>query len=249
MRYMVLSDIHSNIDALDAVLDDAGSAATGGVIVLGDLVGYGAEPDLVVRRIRVLPALTVVRGNHDKVVAGIDSAEEFSPLARSSVELTRQRLSAEALEYLAGLPKGPIVVDAAIEICHGAPCNEDWYLHAQADVLEALSAASRPVLLFGHTHLPFAAARTEDARLEVLLADGGGTGTRIHLGDGRRCAINPGSVGQPRDGDPRAAYGVFDTATMTMEFRRVSYAVERARDRIIAAGFPTRLGLRLMSGT
>lgn len=247
MRYLVLSDIHSNIDALEAVLEDAARVPADATLVLGDLVGYGAEPELVVARIRALNPLVVVRGNHDKVIAGVDSEEGFNPLARMSVELTRQAMSKESLDYLAALPKGPIVVEPGVEVCHGAPYDEDWYLHHELDVLEALEVSRCAVCLFGHTHLPFAAAKDARGNLDVLVA-GDSAGSELALGDGRRYVVNPGSIGQPRDGDPRAAYGLLDAQTMRWEFRRVAYPVERARDRIFAAGFPRQLGLRLMTG-
>jgi predicted phosphodiesterase len=246
VRYLLLSDIHANIDALDAVLDDAKDARTDGVLVLGDLVGYGAEPELVVEKVRALAPIAIVRGNHDKVVAGVASDDGFNPLAKNSVELTRRALSRESLDYLAALPQGPIAVDQVVEICHGSPFDEDWYIHQEMDVVEALANSHRPVCLFGHTHVPFAAADT-DGELDILLS-GDGDGKEIAVGGGRRYVVNPGSVGQPRDGDPRAAYGVVDTETMTVAIRRVVYPVERARDRIFAAGFPRALGERLMVG-
>ena len=247
MRYLLLSDIHSNIDALDAVLDDARGVATDGVLVLGDLVGYGAEPELVVEKVRALAPLAIVRGNHDKVVAGVASDDGFNPLAKTSAELTRRALSRESLDYLAALPQGPLEVDAVVEICHGSPFDEDWYLHQQMDVIEALATSRRPVCLFGHTHVPFVAASETEGELDILLA-GDGDGREISVGGGRHYVVNPGSVGQPRDGDPRAAYGVVDTEAMTITLRRVAYPVERARDRILAAGFPRPLGQRLMVG-
>ena len=247
MRYLVLSDIHSNIDALDAVLDDARTVPTDAVLVLGDLVGYGAEPEMAVARVRALAPVAIVRGNHDKVVAGIDDDDGFNPLARRSVALTRAALSEGSLAYLAALPQGPLIVDPFVEICHGAPFDEDAYLHDEFDVLEALSASRRQACLFGHTHVPFAAALEADGDACVLLA-GGGDRKDIAFSDGRQYVFNPGSVGQPRDGDPRAAYGILDTAARQMMFRRVVYPVEFARDRILAAGFPRRLAERLMVG-
>jgi predicted phosphodiesterase len=247
VRYLVLSDIHSNIDALDAVLDDARTVPTDAVLVLGDLVGYGAEPELVIARVRELAPLAIVRGNHDKVVAGIDGDDGFNPLARRSVGLTRAALSQESIEYLAGLPQGPCIVDSLVEICHGSPYDEDWYLHLELDVLKALATVRRAVCLFGHTHVPFAATRGGNEELEILLA-GSGTRDEVTFSADRRYMVNPGSIGQPRDGDPRAAYGVLDTEMLTMAFRRVAYPVERARDRILAAGFPRPLAQRLMVG-
>jgi predicted phosphodiesterase len=247
VRYVVLSDIHSNIDALDAVLEDARRSPADATLVLGDLVGYGAEPEQVISKVRALNPLAIVRGNHDKVVAGVDSVEGFNPLARMAVTLTRQALSQESLDYLAALPKGPLVVAPGLEICHGSPYDEDWYLHHELDVLEALEQSECAICLFGHTHLPFAATVGARGGLDVLVA-GDNAGSELNLGDGRRYVVNPGSIGQPRDGDPRAAYGVLDTQAMRWEFRRVAYPVERARDRIFAAGFPRQLGLRLMRG-
>ena len=177
----------------------------------------------------------------------VDSDDGFNPLAKSSVDLTRRALSEASLSYLAALPQGPILVDPTVEICHGSPFDEDTYVHQEMDVLEALAASQRPVCLFGHTHVPFAATGEVDGELEILLA-GDGKGNEIPLEGGRRYVVNPGSVGQPRDGDPRAAYGVVDTGTLTIAIRRVAYPVERARDRIIAAGFPRQLGQRLLVG-
>ena len=247
MRYLILSDIHSNIDALDAVLADARDLAADSVLVLGDLVGYGADPELVVQKVRDLAPLAIVRGNHDKVVAGVESDDGFNPLAKTSAALTRRMLSQASLDYLAALPKGPIQVDATIEICHGSPFDEDWYIHQEMDVVEAVAASERPVCLFGHTHITYAARSMGDGEVEMLLA-GARPGREISVGGIRRYVVNPGSVGQPRDGDPRAAYAIVDTESLTVTFRRVAYPVERARDRIFAAGFPRALGQRLMVG-
>ncbi len=247
MRYLILSDIHSNIDALDAVLDAAREVPTDGILVLGDLVGYGAEPELVVERIRALNPVAIVRGNHDKVVAGVESDDGFNPLAKISAALTRRALTQASLDYLVALPKGPLQVDTVVEVCHGSPFDEDWYIHQEMDVVEAIAASQRPVCLFGHTHIPLAATSAGEGGAEILLA-GDGDGKEIPIGGDRRYVVNPGSVGQPRDGDPRAAYAVLDTERLTVAFRRMAYPVEQARDRIFAAGFPRALGQRLMVG-
>jgi predicted phosphodiesterase len=247
VRYLVLSDIHSNIDALDAVLEDAGRTPVDAALVLGDLVGYGGAPEQVVGRIRALTPLAIVRGNHDKVVAGLDSDEGFNPAARASARLTRPMLSADALAYLAALPKGPVKVDPVVEICHGAPDDEDAYLFGSADFARALDAAERPVCLFGHTHLPRAAERAA-GRAPRELVPGGDDEVELRMKAGRRYIANPGSVGQPRDGNPHAAYAVVDTEQMVIAFRRVPYPVSRARERVAAAGFPAWLGDRLLAG-
>ena len=159
MRYLVLSDIHANIDALDAVLESVGDGAYDRVIVLGDLVGYGAEPNLVVDRVRELDPVAIVRGNHDKVAAGLASSEGFNPTAQRSAEWTREALTAD----VARLPRrarrrGPPCSTNLVEICHGSPADEDAYIFGELDAADALLAARMPLCLFGHTHLPAAAA-------------------------------------------------------------------------------------------
>jgi predicted phosphodiesterase len=247
VRYLVLSDIHSNIDALDAVLECAGRSSFDRVVVLGDLVGYGAEPNAVVDRIRSLDPVAIIRGNHDKVAAGLDSAGGFNPTAQRSAEWTHDALSPENRAYLAGLPEGPEVLDELVEICHGSPMNEDSYIFGEMDAAEALRAIARPVCLFGHTHLPAAVALDERRNLAVLF-HGGHNEQRVTFETGRRYLVNPGSVGQPRDGDPRAAYALLDRDVNELVIRRVEYPVERARDRILAAGLPKPLGNRLLVG-
>ncbi len=247
MRYLVLSDIHANIDALDAVLEDAGSQSADAVLVLGDLVGYGAEPEMAIDRVRSLAPVAIVRGNHDKVVAGLEGDEGFNPMARRSAAWTRQAISEDSLAYLAALPQGPLAVDPLVEICHGSPYDEDWYISGETDALEALSAASRPVCFFGHTHIPLAAECAASGALRILFT-GTGDRERVALTEAGRYLVNPGSVGQPRDGDPRAAYGILDTEARDIVVRRVAYPVERARDRILATDLPKQLAQRLMLG-
>jgi predicted phosphodiesterase len=247
VRYLVLSDIHANIDALDAVLDAAVPGSYDDMVVLGDLVGYGAEPNLVVARVRALSPAAIVRGNHDKVAAGLESAEGFNPTAQQSATWTRNAISEDTRAYLAALPQGPRVLDDLVEICHGSPVDEDTYIFGELDVAEALSAAHRPVCLFGHTHVPAAAALGVDRSLDVLF-HGARDEQRITFAEDRRYLVNPGSVGQPRDGDPRAAYAILDTAAREIVIRRVAYSVAQARDRILAAGLPKPLAMRLMHG-
>jgi predicted phosphodiesterase len=247
VRYLVLSDLHANIDALDAVLDCARGTAYDGVIVLGDLVGYGAEPNLVVARVRELDPIAIVRGNHDKVAAGKASPEGFNPTAQRAADWTRKALTVESREYLAALPEGPVDLDALIEICHGSPVDEDAYIFGELDAADALLATRMPLCLFGHTHLPAAAALDRRGTMEVLF-HGAREDQRVSFVDDRRYLVNPGSVGQPRDGDPRASYAVLDTAVREVVIRRVEYPAERARDRILAAGLPKALGNRLLIG-
>ncbi|HVD93501.1 MAG TPA: metallophosphoesterase family protein [Vicinamibacterales bacterium] len=245
MRYLVLSDIHANIDAFDTVLEHA-EGRWDRAIVLGDLVGYGAEPNAVVDRVRSLQPAAVIRGNHDKVACGIDDGSEFNYVARLAALWTGRVLTAGNLEYLRALATGPVEIDAVTEICHGAPFDEDHYIFDPGDAQMALDAARHPLCLYGHTHLPAIFKRVED------LFEGappyGDQETVVPLQRGARYLVNVGSIGQPRDGDARAGYGVLDDETRELRLFRVPYAVQKAQQKIIAAGLPASLANRLAVG-
>jgi diadenosine tetraphosphatase ApaH/serine/threonine PP2A family protein phosphatase len=243
MRYLILSDIHANLEALEASLAAAGE--TDAVLVLGDLVGYGADPNAVIDRIRELPSATIIRGNHDKVGAGIESVRSFNHLARHAIEWTAAELTAERRTWLAGLQRGPIVVDDVVEICHGSPFDEDVYIFDELDARRALDASRKPLCLFGHTHLP-AAFRLHDA-FEVMPPPRG-VSWNLSMGTGSRYLVNCGAVGQPRDGNARAAFGVLDTSQQTLSVLRVDYDIAAAQAKIIAAGLPEVLAQRLGVG-
>ncbi len=244
MRCLVLSDVHANIDALDAVLADAARHGDLRVLLLGDLVGYGAEPNAVIERLLSLPIAAAVRGNHDRVASGQDDAESFNEVARVSAAVTARLLTAANRAYLKSLPAGPLAVSPLTEICHGTPSDEDAYVFDEMDAVYALRAATRPLCLFGHTHAPFAARlRAED--LEFVDAS---SGEAIAVAPGARLIVNVGSVGQPRDGDWRAGYGVLDEEAGTITCYRVEYPVERAQARIREAGLPEALARRLAVG-
>ena len=244
MLYLVLSDIHSNIDALEQVLADAARFGESRILLLGDLVGYGAEPNAVIERLRALPVAAAIRGNHDRVACGLGDSVNFNDAARASARATARMLTDENRDYLRGLPRGPLAVDETIEICHGTPFDEDEYIFDEMDAVYALHAASRPVCLFGHTHAPFA-MRLAGEDVDFLDVS---PGARFVLQDGVRYLANVGSVGQPRDGDPRAAYGILDTDARSLTCYRVAYPVERAQQRIREAGLPDALARRLSVG-
>ncbi len=245
MRYLVLSDIHANLDALEAVLAHARDRWDG-VLVLGDLVGYGAEPDAVVDRVRGLNPEAVIRGNHDKAACGIDDGSQFNTVARVAAMWTGEQLSADNLAYLRDLPMGPIEIDALTQICHGAPFDEDHYIFDGSDALLAFDAQARPLCLYGHTHLP-AIFRHVDAHYEGAPPDPDRE-VVLPLQRGAQYLVNVGSVGQPRDGDPRAGYGVLDIDAREVRLYRVPYSVEDAQRKIIAAGLPASLASRLAVG-
>jgi diadenosine tetraphosphatase ApaH/serine/threonine PP2A family protein phosphatase len=244
VRYLVLADVHANIDALEAVLAEAARATYDHVLLLGDLVGYGGEPNAVVDRIRSLSPMTAVRGNHDRVAAGLADTEGFNPLAKDAAEWTLHAVSATNRAFLAAMPLGPLAVDALIEICHGAPFDEDAYVVDSLDALKAMTESRRPVCVYGHTHIPMAMALIgKDFRYEDVEP-----GRALILDPDGRYVINAGSVGQPRDGDPRAAWAVIDTAARCVEFHRTPYDIAAAQERIRRAGLPDSLALRLASG-
>jgi diadenosine tetraphosphatase ApaH/serine/threonine PP2A family protein phosphatase len=244
MRYLILSDIHANIDALDSVLASAPAESWDRVIVLGDLVGYGAEPNAVIDRILGLDPLMVIRGNHDKAACGIDDGSSFNMVARMAAQWTMGTLTATNREYLRALPAGPAAIDDGVENSHGAPFDEDHYIFDSEDASRALDAASRPLCLFGHTHLPVVFLR-DPGRFEGLVPDGD---VEVVLERDVNYLINVGSVGQPRDGDPRAAFGIYNTEGAVLTLRRVAYPVQEAQRRIQNAGLPASLANRLAIG-
>jgi predicted phosphodiesterase len=243
MRYLVLSDLHANLQALDAVLADAATIGYDQVLVLGDLVGYGADPMAVMDRTFALSPVAMIRGNHDKVCAGIETAESFNDVARIAVEWTAGVLDDAHRQALAGLPRGPMTVGPEIEICHGAPFDEDYYVIDESDAEQALSSAGARICLFGHTHVVSLFATMVDPFGPETDREG-----EYRLPPKGPALINVGSVGQPRDHDPRAAYGVLDLDRGTMWLRRVAYDIRGAQDRILQAGLPVRLALRLEQG-
>jgi diadenosine tetraphosphatase ApaH/serine/threonine PP2A family protein phosphatase len=246
MRYLVLTDVHANLEALDACLADARTRAFDRVLVLGDLVGYGADPNAVVERVRALEPLAVVRGNHDKVARGLDQADGFNTAAKRAAQWMLNELTTSNREWLAALPQGPCQVDALVEICHGSPFDEDEYIFDEQDARQALRAATRPLCLFGHTHCPTAFALTADSVKKTT--PGAGPDSHLQLRIGTTYLVNPGSVGQPRDGDPRAAYAMVDTAQRRVEWFRPAYAIEEAQAKVIRAGLPETLANRLALG-
>ena len=246
MRYLVLTDIHANLEALDACLVDARSRGYDKTLVLGDLVGYGADPNTVVERIRSLKPMAIVRGNHDKVASGLEQAEGFNAVAKSAAKWTLDVLQPEYREWLAALPEGPINIDELVEICHGSPFNEDAYIFDELDAVRALKTSSRPLCLFGHTHYPVTFELSADA-FDTLVPTTASI-AELWLKEGAKYLVNPGSVGQPRDGDPRAAYAIVDTRRRCVELLRLTYPVEGAQDKVIRAGLPEVLAQRLAVG-
>ena len=244
MKYLVISDIHANLEALDATLAAAGSFDR--ALVLGDLVGYGADPNAVIDRVRAMPDTVLIRGNHDKVGAGLEDVDGFNHLAKFAIAWTAAALTRDNREWLARLPQGPAIVDEAVQICHGTPFDEDVYVFDDLDALRAIRAARRPLCLFGHTHVP--AVYRLDSNAEFSMIPTARISPFALALDEGQYLINVGAVGQPRDGDARAAFGVYDTETRTMTLLRAPYDVGAAQQKIIAAGLPEVLAQRLALG-
>ncbi len=246
MRYLVLSDIHANSTALEAAL----SAVKGRwerVVCLGDVVGYGPDPNEVIDRVRKMGA-TIIRGNHDKAACGLIDAEEFNPVARLAAAWTHDQLRADNLTFLQQLPQGPIEADG-LALVHGALQDEDEYVFAPAQALDGLLESPSMVTFFGHTHFQ-GGFSFRDNKLEViqLRPEPGASFAALRVESNTRYLLNPGSVGQPRDGDPRAALAIADLNHGVIEFWRVPYDIEAVQQRMKRAGLPEPLILRLAFG-
>jgi diadenosine tetraphosphatase ApaH/serine/threonine PP2A family protein phosphatase len=238
-RILVLTDIHGNKDALDAVLADAGPAER--IWCLGDMVGYGPEPDACLDWVRENCEI-VLSGNHDYAVFDAEITKSFNPNAALAAEWTRTQLSDDEIEYLRSLPSR-LEVDG-VTLSHGSPADPIWtYILTVVDALEAFAAFDGPLCFVGHTHV--AACYTDD---EAIISRLPVVNDEPFIAENARFIINPGSVGQPRDRDPRAAYLWYEPETATMTWKRVPYPIERTQEKILAAGLPERLARRLALG-
>jgi predicted phosphodiesterase len=245
VRYLILSDIHSNREALAAVAELA-QGRYDRALCCGDLVGYGADPNPVVDWVRERCA-AVVRGNHDRACTGSDDLDWFNPTARAAALWTRQALTPGNRAWVSGLAKGPLAVEQ-FELVHGSISDEDEYLLTLGEASSAFAYLDGPLAFFGHTHIqggfhwrrerveviPHVPARCERTLLDIE-RDG-------------QYLVNPGSVGQPRDGDPRAAFAIFDSDAQIVTYWRVPYDFEATKRKILEAGLPPILGNRLKTG-
>jgi predicted phosphodiesterase len=246
----LLSDIHANLEALDACL--AAAPAYDIVVNLGDIVGYGASPNEVTDRSRDLGKI-FVRGNHDKAATGLMDLEDFNPMAATAAIWTRNELTPENLDWLRALPHGPVSLPDSpqVQLVHGSPNDEDEYVVSIGDAMAPLFALSIPLTFFGHTHLQggfFVNGSSADAFRPEYRTVGKAESAALQLKASTCYMVNPGSVGQPRDGDWRAAFALFDTDAQVVHFHRTPYNLKSAQDRIFAAGLPSRLATRLAAG-
>ena len=248
MRALVVSDVHGNLQALQAVLSAAGSFDE--LWNLGDIVGYGANPNEVIETIRALARINV-RGNHDRVSAGLTSSAGFNPVAAEAAAWTLRHLTPENLEWLRAVPQGPIRATERALCAHGSPLNEDHYIVSMRDAWSPLQRMSAEITFFGHTHVQGAFSQQAPEWQEIrplYNSQNEPEEFTIDVPAGSRHLINPGSVGQPRDADWRASFAIYDTAVERVTFHRIPYDVASAQQAIRNARLPERLASRLSTG-
>jgi len=244
VRYLILSDVHASIDALEAVLRSVKRKRFDVIVSLGDLVGYGAAPNQVIESVRRLRGeVRHIRGNHDKVASGVEEGLGFNPVALAAARWTLNRLSEANRRFVAALPQGPIQENGFL-CAHGSPLDEDAYIFAERDAGAVFRSADFDVCFFGHTHVAGCFVYV-DGQAHTLPRE---PRWSLALEPGVRYLINPGAVGQPRDRDPRAAYVIYDSERRMVQWCRVDYPVGRAQERILKAGLPKVLADRLSLG-
>ncbi len=241
MRICVFSDIHGNLTALEAVLQDAGPVDA--YWCLGDLVGYGPDPEACVQRVRQLPNLICLQGNHDAGVVGTLDLDFFNPGAAFSLHWTREHLSPASLDFLRTLPSHLVLPEYRVTLAHGSPRRPlEEYVLTPARARVNFQHFDTPWCFIGHTHLPSAfLLNGQELQIPSQKAS-------LLLLDEVRALLNPGSVGQPRDGDPRAAYAIWDTETNTWTWHRVTYDIEAVQRRMAQFNLPLHHIRRLEMG-
>jgi predicted phosphodiesterase len=246
MRILVLSDLHSNRTGLDAALA-AAKDRWDQVVCLGDIVGYGPDPNETTDKLREIGA-RCIRGNHDKAVCGLMPVDDFNPVARAAADWTSARLTPENLAFLRALPQGPLEIDGIV-LVHGAFIDEDEYVFTPAQALESLLDSTGRITFFGHTHHQGGFSYL-DSQLEVLSLRPRLNESQfiLRLDPARRYLLNPGSVGQPRDADSRASFAIADLEHQIVEFWRVPYDIAAVQARMRAALLPEALANRLAVG-
>ncbi len=247
MRALVISDLHSNAEAFRAVMARVRRKKFDHIFCLGDFVGYGAQPNQILDAMRTFKGAkkVYIRGNHDRVAAGLDEAEGFNAAAKHAALWTRDHLSAPNRRFLRDLDLGPVMRED-VQLCHGSPQDEDEYVFNGHHASGVFASTDARFILYGHTHMPVIFALDENGYVEGAAIRAEAT---LRLSEGYRYLINPGSVGQPRDRNPAASFAIFDSKALTIQFFRVAYDVKKAQSSILAAGLPRILADRLAIGT
>jgi len=245
VRYLIFTDTHGNLESFIALLKFIQRKKIDYYLFLGDLVGYGASPNEIIQKIQTIKPISLIRGNHDKAVCGLDSIDTFNPIAASAIYWTKQNLKKKNMDYLSRLKKGPIIIHDDITLCHGAPFDEDYYIFGEFDAAEAFKYIRTPLCFFGHTHFPYVYTEKENFVEGTFLM---GNSNEVKLEKGVKYLINPGSVGQPRDRNPRASCAIYDSDVKRIKFFRLDYDIEEAQKKIREEDLPLALAERLSLG-
>ena len=243
MRYAIISDIHGNLAALQRVLAELVEADIDRYLCLGDIVGYGAQPNECCQAIQELEAICI-RGNHEQGVLQPDFEQWFNAAARACLVWTRAQLTAENRAFLETLKETAQVGN--ITICHGSVPDPNFYITSAQEALPSLQVMAGTVGFFGHTHSAEYFVQREAGELPEHWPSPAGGVCSVEVGC--KCLINPGAVGQPRDGNPQAAYAIYDEESGQIELRRVDYDIAAAQQKMIDAGLPSSMSLRLSQG-
>ena len=245
MRYLIFTDIHGNLEAFKRVLAFTKKRKIDHNLFLGDLVGYGASPNECIQKIKTLTHISMVRGNHDKAVCAEDSIKAFNPIAAAAIVWTQQNLKKKNLNFLSKLEIGPLIINDDITICHGTPFDEDAYIFGEFDAAEAFLHVKTQICFFGHTHFPYVYSEKNGLVQGIYITK---KVKELKIEADTRYLINPGSVGQPRDRDNRAACAIYDSNKKIIEFFRVDYNIEEAQKKILDQNLPPALAERLSLG-
>jgi predicted phosphodiesterase len=244
MRYAVISDIHSNLEAMKAFLELIPEYKIEKVICLGDIVGYNTNPDECAEILSMLRNIEIVRGNHDRAFTE-KRYDDFSEHARAAIVWTIKNCRQKTKDFIAGIKKGPKIIDGVFAVCHGSPLNEDAYIFNKSSAGSAFNwMLDKKVntLFFGHTHWQKLFVMNKPGEISEI------TSKKIKIKDGFYYLLNPGSIGQPRDRDNRAAFMIFDDQSKIVEPVRFNYSFQKTQEKILANGLPRFLAERLASG-
>jgi len=244
MKYLVFSDIHSNLEAFEKLISHKVFKEADKHLFLGDLVGYGADPNDTISLFKTIQNLYCIRGNHDKVISDIESSSLFNPVAAFSAEWSKVQLSEENRLYLKNFKKGPMIVDHFITICHGSTFDEDYYVFSVFEAVESFKFMKTSIGFFGHTHFPVVYLQRNN-KISVIPLN---NSKKIKLDPNTKYLINPGSIGQPRDKNPASGFILYDSDKREIRFYRYDYNVKKTQKKIRNAGLPELLASRLESG-
>ncbi len=248
MLYLIFSDVHGNLEAYKRMLKAAERINPDAFVCLGDIVGYGPNPNETIDRTKKLKNLFIIRGNHDKVAAGLDSTESFNPVARKAIIWTKKKLKDKNKEYLKKLPKGPLLIDNKFTIFHGSYFDEDYYIFNPFDAILSLQNAPTRISFFGHTHIPIVFKFTPSDKLEIITITTMKNKLEIKLNSKSYYLINPGSIGQPRDRNQKISFITYDTKKKTITFYRYKYPFQNTALKILKQKLPRFLAERLGKG-